>query len=145
MPQLKGIGVPFHRGQIACLAAERLPVGGAGGFSEEVLGVIGQIFADDGSGQRGIIQLAQRPDVHLRKAFRDEQTALIRQALCDRLRGGHNAVMVSRAEKFHHYRSFLPEGPSLGLILRQRPEAVFCLSHRVFLRASSFLPRKHPL
>ena len=127
MPQLKGIGVPFHRGQIACLAAERLPIGGAGGFSKEVLGVIGQIFADNGSGQRGIIQLAQRPDVHLRKAFRDEQTALIRQALCDRLRGGHNAVMVSRAEKFHHYRSFLPEGPSLGLILRQRPEAVFCL------------------
>ena len=45
----------------------------------------------------------------------------------DSLRGGHNAGMVSRAEKFHRYRSFLPEGPSLGLILRQRPEAVFCL------------------
>ena len=125
VPQLKGIGIALHRGQITGLAAEGFTISRASSLSEEVFRVVGQIFADDGSGQLRIIQLAQCLHVHLRKAFRDEQAALIRQALCDRLRGGHNAGMVSRAEKFHRYRSFLPKGPSLGLVVRQRSRAVF--------------------
>ena len=64
------------------------------------------------------------------------------QTLCDRLRGGHNAGMVSRAEKFHRYRSFLPKGPSLGLVVRQRPRAVFCLFPPALPAISR---KKHPL
>ena len=142
VPQLKGIGIALHRGQITGLAAEGLTIRRASSLSEEVFRVIGQIFADDGSGQLRIIQLAQCLHVHLRKTFRDEQAALIRQALCDRLRGGHNAGMVSRAEKFHRYRSFLPKGPSLGLVVRQRPRAVFCLFPPALPAISR---KKHPL
>ena len=142
VPQLKGIGIALHRGQITGLAAEGLTISRASSLSEEVFRVVGQIFADDGSGQLRIIQLAQCLHVHLRKTFRDEQAALIRQALCDRLRGGHNAGMVSRAEKFHRYRSFLPKGPSLGLVVRQRPRAVFCLFPPALPAISR---KKHPL
>ena len=142
VPQLKGIGIALHRGQITGLAAEGLTISRTSSLSEEVFRVVGQIFADDGSGQLRIIQLAQCLHVHLRKTFRDEQAALIRQALCDRLRGGHNAGMVSRAEKFHRYRSFLPKGPSLGLVVRQRPRAVFCLFPPALPAISR---KKHPL
>ena len=35
MPQFQGVGVPFHRGKIARLAAKSLTVGGAGGLGQK--------------------------------------------------------------------------------------------------------------
>ena len=67
------IGIALHRGQMTGLAAEGLTISRTSSLSEEVFRVVGQIFADDGSGQLRIIQLAQCLHVHLRKTFRDEQ------------------------------------------------------------------------
>ena len=106
VPQLQRVGIPFHRSQITGLAAEGFPVGPAGSFGQEVLRIVGQIFFDDGSCHGRIIQLTQRLHIHLREAFRHEQTALIGQALCDRFRRSHLAVLVSGTEKLHRCRSF---------------------------------------
>ncbi len=143
VPQLKGIGIAFHRGQITGLAAEGLTISRAGGFSEEVLRVVGQIFVDDGSCHRRIVQLAQCLHIHLRKAFRYEQTALVGQALCDCFRGSHFAVLVSGTEKFHRCRSFFAvERPSTWPRRAVAAEALCpSFSHRHFLlfRAKSTL------
>ena len=122
MPQFQGIGVPFHRGKIACLAAKSSPVGAAGGLGQEGGVVIGQVLPHNGCCQRGVVQPAQGFYIHLRKTFRHKQTALIGQPLCDRLRRSYFAVLISGTEKLHGHRSFSPRNvPGTFPVVRQSP------------------------
>ena len=122
VPQLQSIGIPFHRGQIACLAAKSSPVGTAGGFSQERGIVIGQVLPHNGGCQRGIIQPAQSFYIHLRKTCRHKQAAFIGQPLCNRLRRGYFAVLISGTEKLHGHRSFSPRNvPGTFPVVRQNP------------------------
>ena len=106
MPQLQRIGISLHRSKVSGLASESIAIGLAGCFRQKVLRIVGQIFLDDSSCHSRVIQLTQRLHIHLRKAFRDKQAALVGQALCDRFRGSHFAVLVSGTEKLHCCRSF---------------------------------------
>ena len=122
VPQLQGIGVPFHRGKIACLAAKSSPVGAAGGLGQEGGVVIGQVLPHNGGCQRGVIQPAQGFYIHLRKTFRHKQTALIGQPLRDCLRRSYFAVLISGTEKLHGHRSFSPRNvPGTFPVVRQNP------------------------
>ena len=67
---------------------------------------------------------------HSRIVTASQAIALIRQALCNGLRGTYHAVMISRAEKLHCRRSFLPAGPALAPCLRQRQKPFSAFSHR---------------
>ena len=125
VPQLEGIGVPFHRGKIACLAAKSSPVGAAGGLGQEGGVVIGQVLPHNGCCQRGVVQPAQSFYIHLRKTFRHKQTALIGQPLCNCLRRSYFAVLISGTEKLHGHRSFSPRNvPGTFPVVRQNPRFV---------------------
>ena len=122
VPQLQGVGVPFHRGKIACLAAKSSPVGAAGGLGQESGVVIGQVLPHNGGCQRRIVQPAQGFYIHLRKIFRHKQTALIGQSLCNCLRRSYFAVLISGTEKLHGHRSFSPRNvPGTFPVVRQNP------------------------
>ena len=114
MPQFQRVHLIRNRGQIARLSAKGRTIGGLGGLLQELLRIISQILPHDGSSHLGVIQRTDRLDIHLREALRNKQTALIRQALCNGLRCTYHAVMISRAEKLHCRRSFLPAGPALA-------------------------------
>ena len=101
MPQLQRPGVPFHRCQIAGLAAKGFAVGPGCGLSQEDRIIVGQVFLEDGGRHGRIVQLADGPGIHLGEGLRHKQAALLRQALDNGLRGGHVAAGVSRAEKLH--------------------------------------------
>ena len=122
VPQLQGVGVPFHRGKIACLAAKSSAIGAAGGLGQEGGVVIGQVLPHNGGCQRGVIQPAQGFYIHLRKTFRHKQTALIGQPLRDCLRRSYFAVLISGTEKLHGHRSFSPRNvPGTFPVVRQNP------------------------
>ena len=141
MPQFQGIGVPFHRGKIARLAAKSLTVGGAGGLGQKFRRIIRQIFPDHSCGQCRIIQLTQGSDVHLRKALGNKQAALIGQALGDRLRRGHFTIRVSGTEELHIVAPFSAQDAQRGpALLWQSPLLCPYISHRNALHA-----RKAPL
>ena len=130
VPQFQRVHLIRNRGQITRLSVKGRAIGGLGGLLQELLRIIGQILPHDGSSHLGVIQRTDRLDIHLREALRNKQTALIRQALCNGLRGTHHAVMISRAEKLHCRRSFLPAGPALAPCLRQRQKPFSAFSHR---------------
>ena len=141
MPQFQGVGVPFHRGKIARLAAKSLTVGGAGGLGQKFRRIIRQIFPDHSCGQCRIIQLTQGSDVHLRKALGNKQAALIGQALGDRLRRGHFTIRVSGTEELHIVAPFSAQDAQRGpALLWQNPLLCPYISHRNALHA-----RKAPL
>ena len=73
--------------------------------------MIGQVLPHDGRCHFGVFQPTNRLDIHLRKALRNKQTALVGQALCNGLRRTYHTVPVSRAEKLHCRRSFSSAGP----------------------------------
>ena len=145
VPQLQGIGVSFHRGKIACLAAKSSAIGAAGGLGQERGVVIGQVLPHNGCCQRGVVQPAQGFYIHLRKTFRHKQTALIGQPLCNCLRRSYFAVLISGTEKLHGHRSFSPRNvPGTFPVVRQNPRfAVY------FPPVPRFLPKvrreRHPL
>ena len=93
MPQLQRIDVLRHRSQIARLAAERCTIGRFRCLCQELFGIIRQVFPHDGRCHLRVIQRTKCLDIHLRKACRDKQAALVGQALCNRLRRGHHAVI----------------------------------------------------
>ena len=119
MPQLQRIDVLRHRSQIARLAAERCTIGRFCCLCQELFGIIRQVFPHDDRCHLRVIQCTKCLDIHLRKACRDKQAALVGQALCNRLRRGHHAVTISCAVKLHDlsllfYQRAHPLAPSYG-------------------------------
>ena len=111
VPQLQRIDLVRHVGQIARLAVKCFAIGGLCRLCEELLRIIGQVLAHDGRSHFGVIECTNRCNVHFRKALRNKQTALVRQALCNGLRSIYHTVSVSRTEKLHCRRSFSSAGP----------------------------------
>ena len=111
VPQLQRIDLVRHVGQIARLAVKCFAIGGLCRLCEELLRIIGQVLAHDGRSHFGVIECTDRCNVHFRKALRNKQTALVRQALCNGLRSIYHTVSVSRTEKLHCRRSFSSAGP----------------------------------
>ena len=109
MPQLQGIGIPFYRCKPACLASKSFTVGSAGRLRKELRRIIRKIFPDHCRCKGRILQPAQGFYIHLRKACGNKQSALIGQTLCDRLRRGHFAVVVSGTEELHIVAPFSPQ------------------------------------
>ena len=99
MPQFQRVDAVADLDGLACLAAERLPVGGAGGFGEEILGVIGQIFADDGSGR--VRQGLPVFQICFGEGFRHKQAAFGCQTAHDRLGRRNTECGIPGTLKLH--------------------------------------------